>query len=61
MGLSVPADMDGKVLSDIARGPVRVSAACGASPASADEVAPGYSEEEARRIEERLSGLGYIE
>lgn len=61
MGLSVPADMDGKVLSDIARGPVRVSAACGASPASADEVAPGYSEEDARRIEERLSGLGYIE
>lgn len=62
MGLSVPTDMDGKVLPDVVAGAVRIeqTAAVPAGVAD-DEAAPGYSEEDAKRIEERLSGLGYIE
>jgi len=65
-GVPVPDDMDGRVLEDalaeefLAAHPVRHQAGDGTvTPPAGDE--DGYSEEEARKIEEKLRGLGYIE
>ena len=69
LGLTAPADMDGQVLKDI------VAAQIPAGPAprrSSDGLAPDserpgegrmtrYSDRERKIIEDRLSGLGYIE
>jgi predicted AlkP superfamily phosphohydrolase/phosphomutase len=63
-GVSVPEDMDGKVLADVFRPeflaahPVQTGAASGTSwrdPGS------GYTEEESSKVEERLQALGYLE
>lgn len=66
MGIPVPDDMDGKVLSSIFEDSVS-----GSLPLSYDRKTydrgetlssefKGYTEEEARQIENRLKGLGYI-
>jgi predicted AlkP superfamily phosphohydrolase/phosphomutase len=63
-GHPVPADTDGQVLTDIftqdylQRHPVKQVEPTPAKPQEADSV---LDEEEARKIEERLRGLGYIE
>jgi hypothetical protein len=60
----VPADMDGRVLTDIFTEdhvhllPIQQGEATGTSPQQAEAV---LDEEEARKIEERLRGLGYID
>ena len=63
MGLPVPDDMDGRVLTEslkeeyLARHPVVYR-----KPDDADETAePVYSDEDARKVEERLRSLGYLE
>ncbi len=58
LGEPVPDDMDGRVLSELlsVERPVEFSAARAYEPARPD----GYSEQEAREIEERLAGLGYL-
>lgn len=64
LGVSVPEDMDGRVLTNafrtefLAEHPVRSGAASGTS---AGERASGYSDEESAKVEERLQALGYLE
>ncbi len=64
LGVPVPADMDGRVLSDVfkpeflAAHPVRSGAASGTSEAGRSS---GYTEEESAKVEERLQALGYLE
>lgn len=63
LGVSVPADMDGRVIGDVLAGtltPAASGSATAAAPAE-DEPATTYSDEDRKRIEERLSSLGYIE
>ncbi|MGB8644163.1 MAG: alkaline phosphatase family protein [Anaerolineae bacterium] len=57
-GEPVPDDMDGRVLSEMLtnRGDIQFTAATGVSAPALGS----YSEEEARAIEERLAGLGYL-
>jgi predicted AlkP superfamily phosphohydrolase/phosphomutase len=58
LGEAIPADFDGRVLSEMfaeARA-VEFSAAASETQAASD----GYSEEEAKAIEARLAGLGYL-
>lgn len=63
-GVSVPEDMDGKVLAEIFRPefltthPVRTGAASGNSWQDPDS---GYTAEETSKVEERLQALGYLE
>jgi predicted AlkP superfamily phosphohydrolase/phosphomutase len=65
-GVAVPDDMDGRVLLDalttefVTAHPVRRQQGEDAPP-PVDGEGDGYSEEEARNIEEKLRGLGYIE
>jgi predicted AlkP superfamily phosphohydrolase/phosphomutase len=64
LGLDVPADMDGRVLTDMIRAAVHTSRTSPASraseaPPSAAE-AQAYSEREEERIAQRLSDLGYM-
>jgi len=66
LGLPVPEDMEGRVLSELFQGPLAVKRAAAAqveSPASVrlDAAAPAYSEAELQRVTERLSDLGYLE
>jgi predicted AlkP superfamily phosphohydrolase/phosphomutase len=58
LGEPIPEDMDGRVLSEM----LAETRAAEFAPAPAFENAAldGYSEEEARAIEERLAGLGYL-
>jgi predicted AlkP superfamily phosphohydrolase/phosphomutase len=64
LGIPVPDDMDGKVLTSafqpgfLSEHPVRVGAASGTSEAHR---ASGYTEEESAKVEERLRALGYVE
>jgi predicted AlkP superfamily phosphohydrolase/phosphomutase len=64
LGVEVPADMDGRVLTDMIRAPVatgRHAAGPTAPPAAAPaEEVRAYSERDQRRIVERLSDLGYM-
>ena len=63
-GVSVPDDMDGRVLSEIFRPeflashPVQTGAATGTSWRDTES---GYTEEESSKVEERLQALGYLE
>lgn len=63
MGLSVPDDMDGKVLTDafeagfIKEHPVRYSSASGPDIGKDEGI---YSDEDSEKIKEKLRGLGYI-
>jgi hypothetical protein len=69
MGFPVPDDMDGRVLTEaleehwLRAHPVRCEEV--GERRAGDESSPGeapvYSEEEARRIEEHLAELGYLE
>ena len=64
LGVSVPKDMDGRVLVDafrpefLAKHPVKPGPASGSSEASD---ASGYTDEESAKVEERLQALGYLD
>ncbi len=64
LGVSVPEDMDGAVLTSafrpefLADHPVESGAASGTS---GGERASGYTDEESAKVEERLQALGYLE
>lgn len=65
MGLPIPEDMDGKILTDaiedsfIARHPVCYTEASQEGPVS--ERGPAYSSAEEEKVKETLRGLGYID
>ena len=65
LGLSVPQDMDGRVLVELLSGDAaarQVSRSCAAhaeAPAAAAE--PAMSADEQRLVEERLRDLGYMD
>lgn len=58
LGEAIPEDMDGRVLDELLNDKRTV----GFAPATTNEAArlDGYSDEEAKEIEERLAGLGYL-
>jgi len=64
LGVSVPQDMDGRVLIGafrpefLAEHPVQSGAAAGTSE---DNRSSGYTDEESAKVEERLQALGYLE
>lgn len=64
LGVSVPEDMDGRVLASafrpdfLAEHPVKAGAASGTSEGDRPS---GYTDEESAKVEERLQALGYIE
>ena len=64
LGVSVPEDMDGKVLASafrpdfLAEHPVKAGAASGTSEGDRPS---GYTDEESAKVEERLQALGYLE
>jgi predicted AlkP superfamily phosphohydrolase/phosphomutase len=64
LGLAVPDDMDGRVLTDafrpefLAAHPVKAGAASGISESDRSS---GYTDEESAKVEERLQALGYLE
>jgi len=64
LGVSVPEDMDGRVLTDafrpefLAQHSVQSGAATGIS---GGDRASGYTDEESAKVEERLQALGYLE
>ena len=64
LGVSVPEDMDGRVLTDafrpefLAQNSVQSGAATGTS---GGDRASGYTDEESAKVEERLQALGYLE
>ena len=64
LGVSVPEDMDGRVLTEafrpefLAQHPVKSGAASGTSGGDRPS---GYTEEESAKVEERLQALGYLE
>jgi predicted AlkP superfamily phosphohydrolase/phosphomutase len=64
LGVSVPEDMDGSVLTDAFRPefleehPVKSGVASGTSEGDRSS---GYTDEESAKVEERLQALGYIE
>ena len=64
LGVPVPKDMDGKVLTSAFRSdfltahPVRAGTASGTSGADRPS---GYTDEESAKVEERLQALGYLE
>ena len=64
LGVSVPEDMDGRVLSHafrpeyLAQHPVQSGAASGTSRGDGPS---GYTDEESAKVEERLQALGYLE
>ena len=64
LGVSVPEDMDGRVLTEafrpefLAQHPVKSGAASGTSGGDRPS---GYTEEESAKVEERLQALGYLD
>jgi predicted AlkP superfamily phosphohydrolase/phosphomutase len=66
MGLPIPGWMDGQVIYDalepsyIAEHPVRMASESAQPNGQDQDSGEGYSEEEARLIEDRLRGLGYL-
>ncbi len=65
LGLSIASDIDGQVIDDIVAGRIeagqRVDASVAAGVDEVDSEDAGYSDEEREMIQQRLSGLGYIE
>ena len=64
LGVPVPEDMDGKVLTSAFRSdfltahPVQAGTASGTS---GTDLPSGYTDEESAKVEERLQALGYLE
>jgi predicted AlkP superfamily phosphohydrolase/phosphomutase len=58
LGQPVPDDMDGRVLHEMLVGPRAVE--YGVAPSVQTAALDGYSPQEARVIEDRLAGLGYL-
>ena len=59
LGLPVPTDMDGRVLTEIMEQPGEVIFTEPSAFDAPEEVV--LSDEERRQVEERLKGLGYLE
>ena len=63
LGLPVDADMDGRVLTEALR-PERLAARAGrrrrTTPYELPESAFRYSEDDEKRIQDMLEGLGYV-
>jgi len=63
-GVSVPEDMDGKVLAEMFRPEFLAAHSVQTGAASGEtwrDPSSGYSEEESSKVEERLQALGYLE
>lgn len=62
MGLPIPSDLDGKVITPALDEELLASTAImqGAALGSRDQVVPDYSDEEAEEVKERLRALGYL-
>lgn len=62
MGLPIPSDLDGKVITPALDEQLLASTAImqGAALGSRDQVVPDYSDEEAEEVKERLRALGYL-
>jgi predicted AlkP superfamily phosphohydrolase/phosphomutase len=65
LGVPVPGDMDGRVLTEIldpafAPVPAAVSNGAGATPGAEEPVTVAYTEEEDEAIQQRLADLGYL-
>ena len=64
LGLPVPDDTDGRVLTEILTGtaarPVTRSAA-GEAPVASEADLPAMTDEEQREVEKRLHDLGYLD
>lgn len=67
LGLPIPDDMDGRVLTEafrpewLAQRPVQSMSVDKEVPQIDERTGDDYSQEEVEEIEERLRGLGYIE
>jgi len=62
LGLPVPEDMQGRVLTELFDRPVKVkSASASVTSTRSDETGDVYSEAELEKVTERLSDLGYLE
>jgi predicted AlkP superfamily phosphohydrolase/phosphomutase len=61
MGLAVPADMEGKALSDIFDPPLQIDYEPPKKYQASDGPSQIYSEEDQKLLTERLSDLGYLE
>jgi predicted AlkP superfamily phosphohydrolase/phosphomutase len=65
LGVPVPDDMDGRVMTEIldpafAPVPAAVANGSGASPSAGEPVTVAYTEEEDEAIQQRLADLGYL-
>lgn len=66
MGLPVPTWMDGRVLRDafepsyLSQHPVQLVSETEQGQEKHEDTGHGYSEQEARLVEDRLRGLGYM-
>lgn len=64
MGVPVPGDMDGRVLTEAfedAFAPAPVSGPVGSSERREGSTGDGYSDSEAREVSERLRSMGYLD
>jgi predicted AlkP superfamily phosphohydrolase/phosphomutase len=61
MGLPVPAHFDGEVALSMISGTTGASVSKASYDTKAPEADTAYTEEEARAVEERLRGLGYLD
>ena len=64
MGVPVPGDMDGRVLTEAfeeALAPASVSGPAALSGKGEGSTGDGYSDSEAREVSERLRSLGYLD
>ncbi|RIK30901.1 MAG: hypothetical protein DCC52_06090 [Chloroflexi bacterium] len=62
MGLPIPSDLDGQVLTKPLSDELLMSAAIvhGDALGARDQIVPDYSEEESEEVKERLRALGYL-
>ncbi|MGB2986383.1 MAG: alkaline phosphatase family protein [Phycisphaerae bacterium] len=61
LGLPIPDDMEGHVITDIFETPPVVATEAARLGTGASKTAEAYSEEELQQVTERLSDLGYLE
>ncbi|MHC4063766.1 MAG: alkaline phosphatase family protein [Planctomycetota bacterium] len=61
LGLNVPGDMEGRVMTDIFDPPIEVGTAPAGEETAAASAAAGYSAQDEQVLAERLRDLGYLE